>query len=165
MDIGCGSGQFLLLLSKYTNVVKLGGIEISEGLVKNARELLSSQTKTAFQIEMFNGTDIPDLASEFELLTLIDVFHHVNKGDQLNFIKELYGKMSKGSKLIFKDIDASSPFVYMNKLHDTFLGGGAGKEMSVSHAKEILTSSGFKILSISKKRMLWYPHYTIVCIK
>ena len=165
MDIGCGSGQFLLLLSKYTNAAKLGGIEISSTLVNNARQLLSSQRKTNFQVEVYDGTHIPDFICEFDTLVLIDVFHHIPEKEQLNFIAALYSKMKPGSKLIFKDINAAHPFVLMNKIHDTLLGGGAGKEISISAAEQMLQQAGFKILSVSKKTMIWYPHYTIVCAK
>lgn len=165
MDIGCGSGQFLLLLSQYTNATNLGGIEISETLVNNAIELLSSQRKSKFQVEVFDGINIPDFIREFDTITMIDVFHHIPQNQQKNFISQLYRKMKPGSKFIFKDINASNPLVFMNKVHDTFLGGGPGKEISVNKAKGLFIKNGFKITSITKKTMLWYPHYTIICAK
>lgn len=165
LDVGCGSGQFLLLLSKYTNAVKLGGIEISPALIKNAKELLLSQSKTEFQIEIYDGINIPDFVYEFNTLTLIDVFHHIKREWQQKFILSLYEKMRPGSKLIFKDIDASHPLLFMSIIHDLLLAGEMVKMISVSEAKRMLTDAGFKILSVSKQLMLWYPHYTIVCIK
>lgn len=164
LDVGCGSGQFLLLLSKYTNAVKLGGIEISPILINNAKELLS-QNKTEFQIEIYDGINIPDFVYEFDTLTLVDVFHHIKRERQQKFILSLYEKMRPGSKLIFKDIDASHPLLFMSIIHDLLLAGEMVKMISVSEAKKMLNSAGFKILSVSKKLMLWYPHYTIVCIK
>lgn len=165
MDIGCGSGQFLLLLSQYTKATNLGGIEISATLVNNASELLGSQDKSKFQVEVFDGTHIPDFICEFDTITMIDVFHHIPQSSQENFITQLYRKMKTGSKFIFKDINASHPLVFMNKLHDTFLGGGPGKEISVSAAKDLLTKTGFNIISVREKTMIWYPHYTIICVK
>jgi cyclopropane fatty-acyl-phospholipid synthase-like methyltransferase len=165
LDVGCGSGQFLLLLSKYTNAVKLGGIEISPALIKNAKELLLSQSKTEFQIEIYDGINIPDFVYEFNTLTLIDVFHHIKREWQQKFILSLYEKMRPGSKLIFKDIDASHPLLFISIIHDLLLAGEMVKMISVSEAKRMLTDAGFKILSVSKQLMLWYPHYTIVCIK
>lgn len=164
LDVGCGSGQFLLLLSKYTNAVKLGGIEISPTLINNAKELLS-QSKTEFQLEIYDGINIPDFVYEFDTLTLIDVFHHIKREKQQKFILSLYEKMKPGSKLIFKDIDASHPLLIMNIIHDLLMAGEIAKMISVSEAKKMLTGAGFKILSLSKKIMFWYPHYTIICIK
>ena len=96
---------------------------------------------------------------------MIDVFHHIPEAGQENFITQLYQKMKTGSKFVFKDINASNPLVLMNKLHDKFLGGGSGKEISVTAAKELLTKTGFKISSVKQKTMIWYPHYTIICLK
>ena len=165
LDIGCGSGQFLLLLSQYTDVKKLGGIEISSSLVKNAKELLGNQCNASIQIETYDGNKIPDFVSEYEMITLIDVFHHLKKEMRNSFIVDIYKKMKVGDKFIFKDIDASHPFVLMNKIHDLILGGGVGSEISVIEAKQLLIRTGFRILSVSKKNMIWYPHYTILCIK
>jgi cyclopropane fatty-acyl-phospholipid synthase-like methyltransferase len=165
VDIGCGSGQFLLLLSKYTNAIRLGGIEISPALVNNARALLGSQQVADVNIEIYNGMEIPDFIREFDTVTLIDVFHHIKKEYQGNFLVNLYRKMRPGAKLIFKDINAAHPYVLLNKLHDLFLGGGIGHEISLSHAMELMRRAGFSVSSSSKKLMLWYPHYTIICIK
>lgn len=165
MDIGCGSGQFLLLLAKYTKAKKIGGIEISSSLVKNANQLLGTQSKADFRIEQFDGVSIPHFIGEFEMVTLVDVFHHIPKKAQESFIQELYNKMKPGAKLIFKDISASHLYVYANKLHDMLLGGGMGKEISPTKAKQLLQDKGFEILSMKRKTMLWYPHYTIICKK
>lgn len=165
LDIGCGSGQFILLLSKYTNVKKIGGIEVSSSLISNAKQLLTSQTKTEFQIEIYDGINIPDFIYEFNTVTLIDVFHHIKKDKQKRFILELYNKMKPGSKLIFKDIDGSHPLLFMSKIHDILLAGELVKMVSIFEAKEMLGGAGFSIVSISKRLMLWYPHYTIICRK
>jgi len=164
-DIGCGSGQFLLLLTKFTGAGKVGGVEISPVLVHNARELLSNQNKASFKIEMYDGINIPGFISEFDTITLIDVFHHIKKEKQEKFILELFSKMKMGSKLVFKDINAAHPFVIMNKIHDIAFGGGAGDEVSVKAAEKLLTEAGFTVTAVEKKLMLWYPHYTIVCFK
>ncbi len=165
VDIGCGSGQFLLLLSKYTNASRLAGLEISPGLVKNAKALLGSQNATDFNIQEYDGTLIPEFIQEYDTVTLIDVFHHVKKEHQENFLLQVFRKMRPGTQLIFKDINAAHPYILLNKMHDLLLGGGVGHEVSVSHAVELLRRAGFTIRSISKKIMLWYPHYTIICVK
>ena len=73
--------------------------------------------------------------------------------------------MKPGSKLIFKDIDGSHPFLFMSIIHDLLLAGEAVNMISISKAKAMLAAAGFNIVSVSKKLMLWYPHYTIICIK
>jgi SAM-dependent methyltransferase len=166
-DIGCGSGQFLSLVAKFIpSVKKLEGIEIDERLVKNARKLLEEFTgKKTFRFDTFNGSLIPENISEFEIVYLIDVMHHVPKDQQNDFIHEIYGRMSKKSKLVFKDIDLAHPFVIFNKLHDLIFSGETGRELSFKNAKSLVLSSGFKILEEYKQRVFLYPHYFIICEK
>src|ERR1041384_4644259 len=42
-DVGCGSGQFLLLLNRFTHASSFYGIEIHERLIRNARALFASE--------------------------------------------------------------------------------------------------------------------------
>lgn len=166
-DIGCGSGQFLSLVGKFIpDVNRLEGIEIDERLVKNARVLTEEfrETKT-FNFQKFDGKSIPDNIADFELIYLIDVIHHVPKESQIEFIKEIYKKMSIDSILIFKDIDASSPFVFFNKVHDFVFSGEIGNELSFKKALKIAKETGFHIDESFKQRVFVYPHYFIVCRK
>lgn len=165
MDIGCGRGQFLLLLSKLDSSEKLYGVEVSQELVSDANNLLSQCSDKFVQIMEFNGLDFPDELNECNLVLLIDVLHHVPKNLQLEFLKNIYASMSSGSTLVIKDIDASSNFVYFNKLHDLIFSGSMGNELSFETTIGLLRNNGFNIRSIKKRRMYVYPHYTIVAQK
>src|SRR5215510_5830086 len=120
-DIGCGSGQFCALIAKYTKAQKIMGIEISEKLIKNARQV-NEEFKASKQMKfkVFDGKNIPDEISEYNLVYMIDVYHHIPPGQQVSFIKQLHNKMKTGTRLIFKDINAGSMFVICNKIHDLF---------------------------------------------
>jgi SAM-dependent methyltransferase len=60
-DIGCGSGQFCLLLNHFKRVSELMGIEISDRLVYNARQLFGSETGAKkHTFEVYDGKNIPD---------------------------------------------------------------------------------------------------------
>ena len=163
-DIGCGSGTFLSLCAKFTAPVKIGGIEISKILIDNANVLLN-KFNIPISVNIFNGKDLPDELKEYDIITLIDVLHHVPKDQQEQFLEKIYDKMRSGGIFILKDIDASSLLVYANKVHDLFLAKEIGHELKATFVEEKLKKLGFRIKSVTKKRMLWYPHYTIVCEK
>jgi cyclopropane fatty-acyl-phospholipid synthase-like methyltransferase len=164
-DIGCGSGMFLMLAAEYSKPHKLGGIEISGNLVDNARSLLSSYKMTS-QIEEYDGVKLPNLISEYDIVFLIDVFHHIPVPIQNSFFINLYKIMKPGSTFIFKDIDASKKgLVIMNKIHDLLLSGEIGNEVSSEEAQTLVKEAGFEVLSEKYIRTLWYPHYLIVCKK
>lgn len=163
-DIGCGSGSFLSIINNFKNSDTLAGIEISEKLVQEAKTILSSKIRN-LTIFKYDGENIPDEIHQYEYISMIDVFHHIPKDLQKDFLIQLYTKMSSGSYLLFKDIDASSIFVYFNKLHDLVLSNEIGNEISTSNAIKMLKEIGFEMKYNSEKLMLLYPHYTILVRK
>ena len=165
-DIGCGSGQFALLIAEYSAPKKIKGVEIDAKLVTNAHALLAPYTtNTTFHFEQYNGTDIPEDIADYNIVTMIDVGHHIPRHQQVQFFTQLYARMSSGSRLIYKDINASSPLVYMNKLHDLFLAGEIGNELSQHNTKKLFEQIGFTITHESAKRLWWYPHFTLIATK
>lgn len=165
-DIGCGSGQFCAIVAKFTSSNTIYGIEISPELVENAKIVnLEFKDSKKIQFETFDGKNIPDLIQNYSKIYLIDVLHHVPKKNQEKFIKEIYSKMSFGSKLIIKDIDASSLLVNFNKIHDLVFSKEIGNEMKMSFAKQLVKEIGFKVLDNYTKRMFVYPHYFLILEK
>jgi 2-polyprenyl-3-methyl-5-hydroxy-6-metoxy-1,4-benzoquinol methylase len=165
-DIGCGSGQFAMLLANYTSVQSIHGIEIDERLIGNANELSKQfNSKKNLFFTVFDGKTIPDSISEAEVVYLIDVFHHVPKNQQEEFILEVHKKMNSGAILIFKDINASSPLVLVNKLHDLIFAGEIGNEIGFKEAEKRLVKVGFDVVDAFTKLIFLYPHYFVICRK
>lgn len=165
-DIGCGSGQFCALIANYTQVSKIKGIEINQRLVSNAYEVNQQFRKSKTLVfEVFDGSVIPNDIAEYDLVYMIDVYHHIPKKIRENFMKQLYAKMKPGSKLMFKDIDAGSPFVVCNKMHDLVFAKEIGNEISFKTAKNMLTNLGFTIKEEYTKTVFVYPHYFILAQK
>lgn len=165
-DIGCGSGQFCSLIAKFTPVTKISGVEISDKLVKNAFEVNAEFAgKKEMHFQTFDGKTLPENLKDHRLIYLIDVIHHVPQPQQIDFLKEIYAKMSVGSTLVFKDINGAHPFVYFNKLHDIVFAGEIGKEMKYLPTKKILEDIGFKIKEHYTKTIFVYPHYFLICEK
>lgn len=165
-DIGCGSGQFCSLLAKFTPVSKIFGIEISEKLVHNARELNKSFAgKKEMRFEVFDGKSLPAEFNEYDVVFMIDVFHHVPPGQQVAFIQTIYKNMKPGSRLIFKDINLNHPFVIFNKLHDLVFAGEIGKETGFRKMENLLRETGFQIQESFTQTVFVYPHYFIIAQK
>ena len=165
-DIGCGSGQFLLLCAAFVKPAALKGIEISKQLCINAEELLKEyQSNCQIEIQQYDGDELPSDLNSYSWVTMIDVLHHIPEEKHPTFFALLSQNMKAGSKIILKDINASSPLVWMNKIHDLLLAGEIGNELSMKATKDLLERNGFKIVQQSKKRMLWYPHFTLIAEK
>lgn len=167
LDIGCGSGMFLSLVANYKSPASLAGIEISETLIHHAQQLLANLNKNIpLFLSVFNGSVLPEEIANYDYIFLIDVVHHVPRTEQYTFLRSIYEKMRPGATLVLKDIDAENIILSkFNKLHDLLLSGEIGHELKSKAIKQELTNIGFKTSAIIKKRMLVYPHYTIICEK
>jgi len=162
MDIGCGSGQFCLLLAEFSKVKAIKGIEVSQQLVDNANALLSPyNNRIQTDFKFYNGSDIPDDTASYDTIFLIDVLHHVPRKLQESFLASIYSKMSKGSTLLLKDINAASPLVVFNKIHDTVFSREIGNERSLQAVSALAKQIGFTIESVKTKTLYVYPHYLI----
>ncbi len=164
-DVGCGSGQFMLLVSEFATPSYVYGIEISDRLVKNANELFATLPRGYYDFEEYDGVKFPAKIAEMDLIFLVDVLHHVPAANQQDFIKTLVATMKPGARLVLKDINASSPLVYCNKLHDLVFAGEIGNELKMKDARALLEANGLIITQQEKRRMYVYPHYTLVAQK
>lgn len=165
-DIGCGSGMFLALVKKFKAPKKLGGIEISKQLIENAKFVLGEENEQSVYLDTFNGKVIPVEIKSYDYVFMIDVFHHIPKNAQLDFLTQLFEKMKAGAILVFKDIEGGSIFKYWNKVHDLLLAGEIGNEISSRKLKSFLEGiKQIEIINFNKRQMFLYPHYTYLIKK
>lgn len=164
-DIGCGSGQFAALAAQFTDVKTIKGIEVDKHLVNNAKQINERFSKKSMSFSYFTGSIIPSDINKYDLIYMIDVYHHIPKDIRQDFMKQVYKKMKPGARLIFKDIDAGSIFIPFNKAHDLIFAQELPREISYYKAIQLLTFLGFKIIEARKKRVFVYPHYFIVAQK
>jgi SAM-dependent methyltransferase len=165
-DVGCGSGQFLLLLSEFAGPSLLYGLEVTEKLVANSRHLLAGQEDfRATEVEKYDGIHFPGRLAELDIVFLIDVLHHIPVPRQEPFLANLAGTMKSGARLVIKDIDAGNPLVIFNKLHDLVVSREIGHELRIKSVIGILQKNGMDIKEIEKCTTYVYPHYTIVATK
>ncbi len=165
-DIGCGSGQFAALIANFTDVKTIKGIEVDEHLVRNAAQLNKRFEKDKnISFSYFSGSEIPADIRNYDLIYMVDVYHHIPKNIRENFMKQIYDQMKPGARLMLKDIDGGSPFIPFNKLHDLIFAQELSREISFASALQLLTSLGFKITEARKKNILVYPHYFILAEK
>lgn len=163
-DVGCGSGMLLALIAEYQSPKKLGGLEISQNLVDNAKTLLEDYSIPA-SISLQNGHDFPEEIKDYDFITMIDVLHHVPQKLQMDYLGNLLKSMKKGSRLIFKDIDASSPLIIFNRMHDLIFAKQMVHEKSYGEILKFFKDNNFKVEVAYKKRMLYFPHFLIVIRK
>jgi cyclopropane fatty-acyl-phospholipid synthase-like methyltransferase len=162
-DLGCGTGAMLLDLIKTREVKLVGGSEISESLLDAARQSMSLEVGTSGKF--LQASSPPPCIADFDCITLIDVLHHIPKDLQPSYLQQVAKHMKSGALLVLKDIDASNPLVWFNRLHDAVFAGNGFQEIGHASAQQLVTESGLDMESTKKIRKLWYPHYLILARK
>jgi cyclopropane fatty-acyl-phospholipid synthase-like methyltransferase len=162
-DLGCGTGAMLLDLIKTRGVKSVGGCEISESLLDAARQSVSSERGTSGKF--LQTSSPPPCIADFDCITLIDVLHHIPRDMQISYLEQVARHMKSGAILVLKDIDASNPLVWFNRLHDALFSGNGFQEIGSSAAQQLVTQAGLCVESTKKIRKLWYPHYFILARK
>lgn len=165
-DVGCGSGQFCLLAATFARPSEVAGVEISARLIENARVLFRSKgVVVPADFQVYDGLTFPDSVGRADKVFLIDVLHHVPPAKHQEFLIRLQRAMRPGATLVLKDIEAGSPLVYCNKLHDLIFAREIGSERTGADLAALLAAAGFQIGAPRSRRMFWYPHVTILARK
>lgn len=165
-DIGCGSGQFALLAASFARPGRISGIEISPRLVANADALFArAAIKIPHAFSVYDGIAFPPALAAADVVFLIDVLHHVPPARQHEFLKDLHRTMRPGARLIVKDIDAASPLVVFNRLHDRVFSGARGHEWPAGKLAGTLHDTGFDVNALHRQTTWVYPHYLCVATK
>jgi len=162
-DLGCGTGAMLLELIRNRSVKKVGGCEVSREALAEAEMAVNRELGQSGE---FIATKEPPLClSAYDCITLIDVLHHIPKDVQEAYLRKLAGLMKPGSILILKDIDASGPLVWFNRLHDAIFAGNGFQEIPAPEAAAMLEGAGLDIENRWNVRRLWYPHFFLIARK
>jgi 2-polyprenyl-3-methyl-5-hydroxy-6-metoxy-1,4-benzoquinol methylase len=165
-DIGCGTGAFLQLIAQSKNPKSLGGSETNPSLLEKSSELLQKEYPYLAKTPNFIVSDLPPTQIEnYDVITLVDVLHHIPKSRQKGFLEQIHLHMRSGATFLLKDIDAASPLVIFNKIHDAIFAGNGFQERPAQEICTQLQTLGFEILHKETRRRLWYPHYLIVACK
>lgn len=159
-DVGCGNGAFLFLLATFREPKKLYGVDVSENNL--------SIVKNIFPNTKYNKVNnISDWPKEnFNVITVIDVLHHIKPEEQHEFINKILNKIKPGGILIIKDM-STKPwyFAIMNTIHDLIFANQLIHYFPFNELIQIIKKNGFEIKEINSKILLWYSHEWVVAKK
>jgi len=154
----------LLEVIKTRNVTLFGGSEISPALLEVAKSSVAREL--GGDVGKFIEAAMPPAClSGFDCVTLIDVLHHIPRRAQAAYLTEMAANMKSGAKFVLKVIDASSPLVWFNRLHDAMFAGNGFQEVGIAEAECMVAAAGLMIENTRWMRKLWYPHYFIIACK
>ncbi len=161
LDIGCGMGLWLLLLSRFGRLSKGIGVEIDSKKVKIANSIKTPEDNLEF-LQFGKEDKWPE--GLYDCVTMIDVLHHILPNQQKTFLAKI--KEIDTKKIIFKDIDPQAKIkCAMNSLHDMLLSRQLPRYCDKEKVAACFKQLGFTIKYMGRHDMLWYSHYIIVAEK
>lgn len=153
LDIGCGMGQFLLLL-KNKGYKNFQGIDLSKEQIDFCKTIGINKIKL---IDAFDF--LKDKNEVYDFIIANDFIEHIEKNKILKFLSLIYKSLKKGGKLILKTSNTSN-FLALDARYIDFTHSVGFSPQSL---KQILVVSGFqkvKIYPYAKplltKRIIYY---------
>ena len=141
LDVGCGTGITLSLLSKYG---KAQGIDVAEQAIYFCR-------KRGFKIKKSDTMNIQFSDNSFDAVTVLGVFYHKGVFDDHKGFQEILRVLKPGGRVLF--LDCAMPCLYGK--HDLVFQGirrYTKKDLQVK-----LEKAGFKVERISYYNCLFFP--------
>lgn len=169
LDIGCGSGIFLLKLA-FENTISNGiGVDTSEAAINLAKMVKEDlEKRQSCFILSFNcdNNSLNDLSDNFEVVSMIDVMHHLDKKSQNEVLITAWSKIIPGGYLIYKDMSEIYIFEkWMNILHDLIISRQFINYFPTIKIEEFALQNKGDVIVKYSWRQLWYRHELFVIRK
>lgn len=163
LDIGCGSGLFLGLLAAGGWIGPSLGFDSSPGAIAMAQGM-AGRIRGGGNVR-FEQRDVQDDWPEgsFDVVSLIDVVHHVPPGQQAAVLREAASRIAPGGLFLYKDmVERPWPRAWANRLHDLLLARQWIHYLPLADAKSELAGCGLHFVREGAANMLWYGHEWVV---
>lgn len=151
LDFGCGDGAEALCLKKAFPSSKIIGVDVSQKCISIA----TSKNLKDCSFMVYDGGKLPFEDNSIDFVFSACVFHHIEKGQHLNLIKELYRVLKYKSKLIVFEHNPINPITKM-----IFKKTPIDKDAEMVSTCELnsnIKSAGFNFTKITYA--LFFPRY------
>ena len=137
LDIGCGTGNLLLLLSsKYE--AQLSGVDLSKNMLEIAQNKLGEKA----DLRVGDSENLPFDDDTFDIITCTDSFHHYPHPE--NVLKEVKRVLKPKGRLLIADPYAPTPFRQLANIYMHFSKSGDVKIYCEDEIRKLLENAGFK---------------------
>lgn len=159
LDIGCGAGLFLALLTKYKGVAGAIGVDLNSQAISIA-QAMKDRAQLGAHVEYVVGSAAGELpGEEFDVVSMIDVLHHVPPKAQNDAVRLAAAKVRPGGLFIFKDM-GRRPYwrAAANRLHDLVVARQWIHYCPIALVERWTVERGFDLVNRDDRNMFWYRH-------
>lgn len=163
LDIGCGAGLYLGILAASGRIQHGVGFDSSEkaiALANRMRTRLRSEHDIKF-LHLAVEDEWPE--GLFDVVSLVDVMHHVAPAHQVGLLKSAAAKLRPGGRFIYKDMSIEPAWMATaNRLHDLLIARDWINYLPIATVRETLHGMGFTGVREVRTSRLWYMHELLV---
>jgi 2-polyprenyl-3-methyl-5-hydroxy-6-metoxy-1,4-benzoquinol methylase len=162
LDIGCGGGLFLALLAMLGRRVQGVGIDSSKPAIRCAQQVSAEINKRSLGSNLrfyLLSPDQPLPQEPFDIVSIIDVMHHVPPAGQRRFFEAAVERVAPGGLLLYKDLAIAPLWRRLaSQLHDLIIAQQFINEVPVAVARQWAESAGLVCVDAGPANRLWYGH-------
>ncbi len=166
MDVGCGHGLLLNLLAHLRRIRRGHGFDMAQPAIEIANTVAKTHSfapDIAFEARSVEQ-GIPHLG--YEVVTVIDVLHHIPDAHKQSFILDLCDAVPDGGRLIIKDMVVKPRWRAMaNQLHDLVMAKQWVEQIGPQSIELWTTQRGMRVVRRGTFNTLWYGHWLLVLQK
>ncbi|RYZ92197.1 MAG: methyltransferase domain-containing protein, partial [Proteobacteria bacterium] len=149
--------------ARLREINQLCGVDAGQAILSKARLALTSAVPAA-NVDLIcaaSSQSWPD--SRFDVVTMIDVLHHIPVSQQKDFVIEAAARVAPGGILIYKDM-ARNPLFYAlaNRMHDLVLAQQWIHYAPFEEVVQTLTTAGLTETRRAGTKLFWYAHEMVV---
>ena len=162
LDLGCGNGIIANILSIGTPERKVYGVDLSAGRIEAANRISKDNPNLQFVAGDVNTVSF----ERFEIVTLIDLLHHIPYREQDALLHKIYDKLDEGDVLIIKDLEKYPYWKYIfHYIQDSLSYRERLYFRSAGEMEEQLNKVGFEVETVSLAAGYPHPHVLYSCRK
>lgn len=143
LDVGCGTGTILSLLSK-NGSISLSGVDLSEEMLNIAKQKLKDRA----ELKIGDSEQLPWENDTFDTIICTDSFHHYPEPEKV--LNEMARVLKSNGHLILGDPSMIPPFRQVANWFLKYSKDGDYKIYSKAETSKLLTKCGFDSVSWSK---------------
>jgi 2-polyprenyl-3-methyl-5-hydroxy-6-metoxy-1,4-benzoquinol methylase len=160
LDVGCGSGLFLGLLARTGTITDGVGFDVDERAVAAARNIATHGVRLRFE-RLAPSEPWPE--GPFDVVSMIDVMHHVPVAEQRGTVREVARRLAPGGVFLYKDM-VERPFwrALANRLHDLVMARQWIHYLPVDAVADEARRAGLELVRRGRIDLWWYGHEYLV---
>jgi 2-polyprenyl-3-methyl-5-hydroxy-6-metoxy-1,4-benzoquinol methylase len=158
LDVGCGVGALLIGMALEGRVARGIGCDVSAGAVETAKT--AAEEAGLSNLSFMTIRDVADAPQgPFDVVTVVDVMHHVPPAAQRAFFSGCARRVRPGGMLIYKDM-AEKPLWnnLFNRLHDAVVARQWINYVPLAMVREWAAADGLEVAGEEYFRRLAYRH-------